>query len=133
MGEDVLHGTAHALVETDGGREAGHGPLELAVVKDDADRLVAQQASLQVILRINFIFVDNLNRYRDTLSNESFSDAHLALIPYDRKDSIPTTKSFSFQKDIKTEYDNFLSNITSDSKITFLPFSIDPMIMYVLS
>ena len=82
---------------------------------------------------INFIFVDNLNRYRDTLSNESFSDAHLALVPYDRKDSIPTTKSFSFQKDIKTEYDNFLSNITSDSKITFLPFSIDPMIMYVLS
>ena len=49
---------------------------------------------------INFIFVDNLNRYRDTVSEESFSGADIILIPLDRKDSIHT-KSFSFQKDIQ--------------------------------
>ena len=80
---------------------------------------------------MNFIFVDNLNRYRDVLSNKSFSGADLFLYPFDRKDSI-SIRPFSFQKDIQPEFDNFISPIVTNSNTKFLPFAADPMLMYVL-
>jgi hypothetical protein len=37
---------------------------------------------------INFSFIDNLNSYRDLLSNSEFSGADLFLFPYDWKNSV---------------------------------------------
>ena len=80
---------------------------------------------------MNFIFVDNLNRYRDILSDPTFTGADLFLYPYDRKDSIPT-RPFSFQKSIQPEFDDFVSSIITETNTTFLPFAADPMMMYTL-
>jgi hypothetical protein len=42
---------------------------------------------------INFKFIDDLNTYRDSLSNPDFSNADLFLFPYDRNE---TTKLLKF-------------------------------------
>ena len=81
---------------------------------------------------MNFIFIDNLNQYRDSLSSKDFNEADLILFPYDWIESI-AIRPFSFQQSIKSEFDEFISPIVNDSQTAFLPFSADPMIMYVLS
>lgn len=81
---------------------------------------------------MNFTFVDDLNQYRDNLSNKNFNDADLILFPYDWIESI-AIRPFSFQQSIKWEFDEFVAPIVNDSQTAFLPFSADPMIMYVLS
>ena len=81
---------------------------------------------------MNFIFIDNLNQYRDNLSNKSFNDADLVLFPYDWIESI-AIRTFSFQQNISSEFDEFISPIVNDSQTAFLPFAVDPMIMYVSS
>jgi len=80
---------------------------------------------------MNFIFIDNLNRYRDILSDPTFTGADLFLYPFDRKDSI-STRPFNFQQDIQSEFDSFISPIITNTNTTFLPFAADPMIMYTL-
>ena len=81
---------------------------------------------------MNFSFVDDLNSYRDTLLNKDFSDADLFLFPYDRYDSV-TTRSFTFQQDISPEFDPLISPLVKESPTSFMPFAVDPMIMYVLT
>ena len=81
---------------------------------------------------ITFIYIDDLNQYRDTISNEGFSDADIFLFPYDRSDFV-STQSFSFQKNLKPAFDEFVSSIVEGTDTSFLPFSADPMIMYILS
>ena len=81
---------------------------------------------------MNFTFIDNLNDYRDNISDASFSGADLALIPYDWIEYVET-RPFSFQKNIDTDFDNLVSPIMGSTEISFLPFAVDPMIMYTLS
>ena len=81
---------------------------------------------------MNFIFVDDLNSYRDTLLNTNFSDADLFLYPYDRNEEI-SIRAFTFQQDISTAFDPLISPIIKTSQTTFMPFAADPMIMYILS
>lgn len=82
-------------------------------------------------VHINFIFVDNLNQYRDDLSDSNFSDADIILFPYDWNELIKT-QTFSFQKSLKPAFDDFVSDVIQDWDTSFLPFAADPMIMYTL-
>ena len=82
-------------------------------------------------VHINFIFIDDLNQYRDELSNGSFSDADIILFPYDWNESVKI-QTFSFQKSLKPAFDDFVADIIQDWDTAFLPFSADPMIMYIL-
>ena len=81
---------------------------------------------------INFILIDDLNEYRNSLSNQDFSDADIFLSPYDWNEFI-NTQAFSFQKSLKPAFDSFVSDIIQDWDTTFLPFSADPMLMFILS
>lgn len=81
---------------------------------------------------INFIFIDDLNSYKNQLYNPEFSEADLFLFPYDRNEKI-STRSFSAQQDMQPYFDQLLSPIIQNSQTTFLPFSADPMIMYTIS
>lgn len=83
-------------------------------------------------VHINFIFVDDLNSYRDDLSKTNFSDADIFLFPYDWNESV-NVQSFAFQKSLKPAFDDFVSIIIQDQDTSFLPFAADPMIMYMLS
>ena len=80
----------------------------------------------------NYIYIDDLNVYRNNLSKETFSDADIFLFPYDWNDFI-STQSFSFQKSLEPAFDDLVYDIVQDSNISFLPFAADPMIMYILS
>ena len=82
-------------------------------------------------LYIKFTFIDNLNEYRDKISESDFSDADIILFPYDRI-SLVSTNSFSFQSNIESSFDNLLSHLVRDSELSFLPFAADPMIMYTV-
>jgi len=78
---------------------------------------------------INFKFIDNLNTYRDSLSNPDFSNADLFLFPYDRNETTKLLK-FSPMNNIEWLFDNLISPLIKSNEIWFLPFSADPMIMY---
>ena len=82
-------------------------------------------------VHINFIFVDDLNQYRNNLSNNDFSDADIILFPYDWNEFIEI-QTFSFQKSLKPAFDDFVSDIIQDTNTSFLPFAADPIIMYML-
>ena len=81
---------------------------------------------------INFIFIDNLNSYRNNLSDQNFSEADIFLFPYDWHELV-STQSFSFQKSLKPVFDDLLSPIIQDVNTSFLPFAVDPMIIYTTS
>lgn len=81
---------------------------------------------------IEFVFIDDLNSYRDQLSEPSFSVADLFLFPYDWLNKTPT-RSFSFQQNIASSFDQLISPIVSSDQIAFLPFAADPMVMYAIS
>ena len=49
MGENVLDGPAHALLEADRGLESRHRALELGIVEQDRVRLVADEPAPEVI------------------------------------------------------------------------------------
>lgn len=78
---------------------------------------------------INFKFIDDLNTYRDSLSNPDFSNADLFLFPYDRNETTKLLK-FSPMNNIEWLFDNLISPLIKSNEIWFLPFSADPMIMY---
>ena len=78
---------------------------------------------------INFTFIDNLNSYRDLLSNSEFSWADLFLFPYDWKDSVKALE-FSPMNNIEWLFDNLILPLIKKKEIWLLPFSADPMIMY---
>ena len=80
---------------------------------------------------INFIFIDDLNSYRDQLFN-NFSWADLFLFPYDWNEKVSKTQ-FSPQDDIEPIFDFIVSPIIKDSQSWFLPFAADPMIMYAIT
>lgn len=81
---------------------------------------------------MNFKFIDNLNEYRDIITDETFSDADLALIPYDWMEYM-NPNTFSFQKNVDIDFDKLISPVINNSEISFLPFAVDPMIMYIPS
>lgn len=78
---------------------------------------------------INFKFIDDLNTYRDSLSNPDFSNADLFLFPYDWNETTKLLK-FSPMNNIEWLFDNLISPLIKSNEIWFLPFSADPMIMY---
>ena len=78
---------------------------------------------------MNFTFMDDLNFYRDLISDTDFSDADIFLFPYDWKE-IVQTRAFSPESNMQWYFDSLITPITKDSQIKFLPFAIDPMIMY---
>lgn len=80
---------------------------------------------------INFIFIDDLNSYRDQLFN-NFSWADLFLFPYDWNEKVSKTQ-FSPQDDIEPIFDFTVSPIIKDTQSWFLPFAADPMIMYAIT
>lgn len=94
--------------------------------KNFAQNLYAQQN-----IYMNFKFVDNLNEYRDSVTNTNFSWADLMLIPYDWIEDTPT-RSFAFQQSLEFAFDQLVSPIVADNQISFLPFAADPMVMYTL-
>ena len=81
---------------------------------------------------MKFIFIDDLNQYRDQLYNPEFSEADLFLFPYDWHEKI-SIRSFSAEESIQSYFDQLLLNITKTNQVNFLPFAADPMVMYVLS
>ena len=82
-------------------------------------------------IHINFVFINDLNQYRDTLSNKNFSEADIVLFPYDRSELVKI-QTFSFQKSLKPAFDDWVWDIIEDWNTPFLPFAADPMIMYML-
>ena len=80
---------------------------------------------------INFIFIDDLNSYRDQLFN-NISWADLFLFPYDWNEKVSKTQ-FSPQDDIEPIFDFIVSPIIKDTQSWFLPFAADPMIMYAIT
>lgn len=81
---------------------------------------------------LNFMYIDDLNLYRNNLSNNNFAEADIFLFPYDWNDFV-ATQSFSFQKSLEPAFDEFVFDIVKNTDISFLPFAADPMIMYILS
>ena len=81
---------------------------------------------------MKFVFIDDLNEYRDSLSNPDFSWADLMLFPYDWTDNIKI-RSFSFQQSIQSVFDPLVAPLVNDKETKFLPFAADPMIMYLAS
>lgn len=81
---------------------------------------------------IDFVFIDDLNEYRDRIYKPEFNGADLVLIPYDRANEI-STRSVSFSSEIWSYFDSLISPSVNDSKVSFVPFSVDPLIMYTLS
>ncbi len=81
---------------------------------------------------MNFKFINDLNDYRDTISNPNFSWADIMLFPYDWYQNV-STRSFSFQQRLESAFDPLVKFVVSWDKISFLPFAVDPMIMYVNS
>lgn len=80
---------------------------------------------------MNFIFIDDLNSYRDKLYDTNFSEADLFLYPYDRNEKI-SIKSFSSDQDIQPYFDGLLYSIIQNDRVSFIPFSADPMVTYSL-
>lgn len=80
---------------------------------------------------INFIFIDDLNSYRDQLFN-NFSWADLFLFPYDWNEKVSKTQ-FSPQDDIEPIFDFTVSPTIKDTQSWFLPFAADPMVMYAIT
>lgn len=91
---------------------------------------------------VNFTFIDDLNKYRDEITNKNFSRADLLLFPYDRHEMV-STHTFSLNEIIdinsssnnteintKSYFDKFISDTINNNQIWFLPFAADPMILY---
>lgn len=81
---------------------------------------------------MKFIFIDDLNFYRNQLYDTKFSDADLFLFPYDRNEKI-STRTFTPQQSLQPYFDDLLAPIISDTQISFMPFAADPMVMYSIS
>jgi hypothetical protein len=83
---------------------------------------------------MKFIFMDDLNYYRNLLYSTDFSEADLLLFPYDRNEKI-SIRGFTLtaQQSIQPYFDEQLNYILKGNQVTFLPFAADPMIMYAIS
>lgn len=79
---------------------------------------------------MNFVFINDLNWYRDKLYDTKFSEADLFLYPYDRNEKVSTR---SYEQNIEPYFDEILYPITQSLKVSFLPFAADPMVSYSLS
>lgn len=92
----------------------------------------AQDLYVNQKIYINFLFMDNLNNYKNLVSEPWFSGADLMLVPYDWVESLDID-SFAFSQSIAPAFDEMIKPIVKDAQISFLPFAADPMIMYSLS
>ena len=78
---------------------------------------------------MNFIFIDDLNSYRDQLLKNDDSFWDVFLFPYDRIEKISLYK-FTTTNNVERFFDEMISPIAKGNQISFIPFSADPMIMY---
>ena len=92
----------------------------------------AQDLYTQQKIYIKFNFTDNLNVYKSFVYNSNFDEADLILIPYDRIENVPV-RTFTFQQNLNTVFDQLISPIVSNERTTFLPFAADPVVMYTLN
>jgi hypothetical protein len=81
---------------------------------------------------LKFIFIDDLNSYRDQVFESDFSQADLFLFPYDRISKTPTV-AYARPKDLENYFDPFVKPLITSEKISFLPFAADPIVIYVSS
>lgn len=65
---------------------------------------------------MKFIFVDDLNIYRDKLSDLNFSEADLFLFPYDWHEKV-STRTFNPQQTLQSYFDELLTPITQTSQV----------------
>ena len=80
---------------------------------------------------INFIFRNNLNTYRDEISNDNFSIADLMLFPYDWHEKVDTRSFKSTWTGFWSNFDPFVAKVFSGkSNFDFRPFAADPMVLY---
>ena len=84
MGQDVLDGPAHALVETRGAAEARNDALELLVVEEHGPGLVAQQLPFQVVIRRHGVQEIGRDIIRLQLHAEHVGDDPVDLAPGQR-------------------------------------------------
>ena len=91
----------------------------------------AQDLYENLSIYMNFIFINDLNSYRNQLYDTNFSEADLFLYPYDRNEKT-STKSFSSEQNIQPYFDELLHPILQNDKISFVPFAADPMVTYIL-
>lgn len=80
---------------------------------------------------MNFVFIDDLNAYKENLYKENFDEADLILLPYDRIDKV-STRVFS-PNNTESLFDQLIQPFLKSTQISFLPFAADPMIMYAVS
>jgi hypothetical protein len=81
---------------------------------------------------LKFIFIDDLNSYRDQVFESDFSQADLFLFPYDRISKTPTV-AYARPGDLENYFDPFVKPLITSEKISFLPFAADPIVIYVTS
>ena len=114
------------------------GPLEIRVMMPSYFynlwwKKFAQDLFKESNVYMNFKFIDNLSEYRDKIYSPDFKWADVVLIPYDWANEVDL-KTFTFQSNLWSTLDSMISNmINIGDKSNFLPFSLDPMIMYVAS
>ena len=81
---------------------------------------------------LKFIFIDDLNSYRDQVFENDFSQADLFLFPYDRISKTPTV-AYARPWDLENYFDPFVKPLITSEKISFIPFAADPIVIYVTS
>ena len=92
----------------------------------------AQDLYESLNIYMNFVFVDNLNSYRDQLYDSNFSGADLFLYPYDWNEKV-SIRAFSAEQNMQPYFDELLSSILRSDRLSFVPFAADPMVTYVYS
>ena len=71
---------------------------------------------------MNFIFIDDLNSYRDQLLKNDDSFWDVFLFPYDRIEKISLYK-FTTTNNVERFFDEMISPIAKGNQISFIPFS----------
>lgn len=78
---------------------------------------------------VKYIFTDNLNSYRQNLSNPDYFESDLFLYPYDRNEVV-NAKLLSIGSNNQPLFDELIATLFEKWKIKIIPFAADPMIMY---
>ncbi len=79
---------------------------------------------------LNFTFRNDLNTYRDEISNKDFSIADLMLFPYDWHETVDT-RTFTSWTGFWSNFDPLISkSFKKEKNFQFRPFAADPMVLY---
>ena len=116
-------------------QENGYVQINLMMPKyfyNSGWKIFAQDLYESSNIYVNFLFIDDLNSYRDQLYDTNFSGADLFLYPYDWNEKI-SIRTFSAEQTIQPYFDELLSPILQNDRLSFVPFAVDPMVIYVYS